>query len=370
MRPSYALSVGGIDITGRIGGEVSELRLTDLDGFESDRLEIVLNNDGYQVLAPSRDTIIAVSLGYEETGLVFKGLFKVDEVEFEEPPSVMRIRAKSAYVKDDGKTQRNRSYDKKNQKLSDVLGQIAGRLGLGLQIAPSLANEGLQYWAQVNESDFHTISRLARRFDAIIKPANGQLVAVKRGEGLSASGLALGGVTITPEMCSTWRASFRERPNHKGVEAQYIDRQRPARVPVFVGGGQGTATMRLPQVFPNEQEARRAATSRQRELEREKGSFRATLVGTPELTQEVPITCVGFPYPVAGEWNTKRVEHVMLGREKYTTEVEAEVKPGRDTGGGGEKRSSSSGSSSGSSGGGAAAPSAQFESDFSSFRSQ
>jgi len=348
MQPDYRIMDGGSDITGSFQGRISEIRLTDVDGIKSDQVVITLDNEGYAVAVPPKGKKLTVMIGYVETGLVDKGQFTVDDVTLEEPPSIMIITAKAADLRQGSKTQRNKSYERPNQKLKDVLGEIAGRMGLGLQLSPSLQNIPLAYWVQNNESDVHTIERLARRHDAILKVTGGRLIGVKRQEGMNSMGTAFGAVSIVPEMCKSWRCKLSDRPDHSQVEAQWLDRGQASRTPVIVGGGGGLGARHvLPQVFPSEEEAKKAAETRQRELASAKGTFNAVLPGMPELTAEVPLALSGFPAPISGQqWMIKRVEHIMIGRSTFETNVQAEVKKGGSTDGASNSRSGSNAASS------------------------
>lgn len=358
LSPDYRVSLGGLDITGRFSGRLIELRHTDADGVESDRLVIQVDNGDYAVMEPSKGAVLSLALGYVETGLVDKGQFTVDDLSYEEgenSPCIMTITAKAHDLRKDQKKQRNKSYDKEGQKLKDVLEEISGRMGVGLSLSPSLQSIPLAYWHQNNESDLHTIMRLARRHDLILKVTNGQLIGVKRTEGLNALGAALSGITITPDMCRRWSARLGDREDHSEVEAQWLNRAQGERSSVIIaeGGGSLGARQVLPQVYPTEDEARKAARTRKRELDSSRGSFSATLPGSPEITPETPLNTMGFPGSISGQpWMVKKVENVIVGSRTYETSVAAEIKP---NGNAGKSGSSGGGSGSGGGGGGGAA---------------
>ena len=73
----------------------------------------------------------------------------------------------------------------------DVLRQVASDNGLTAQIDATLAAIQIdKIIAQTGESDMHLVTRLARRFGAIAKVAQGQLVFAPRGSGTTAAGAA------------------------------------------------------------------------------------------------------------------------------------------------------------------------------------
>ncbi|WP_367272973.1 hypothetical protein [Candidatus Symbiopectobacterium sp.] len=108
--PDWRLSVDGVDITGNIAHRLMSLTLTDNRGFEADQLDIELDDRDRSLLLPRRGANVALSLCWNETGLINKGTFTVDEIERSGAPDRLTIRARSADFRASLNVQREASY--------------------------------------------------------------------------------------------------------------------------------------------------------------------------------------------------------------------------------------------------------------------
>jgi uncharacterized protein len=73
MKPAFSISSGGADITGRFNERLLDLKLTVHAGHENDELTLNLDDRDFAITAPPTGAQLGVSLGYNETGLVFMG---------------------------------------------------------------------------------------------------------------------------------------------------------------------------------------------------------------------------------------------------------------------------------------------------------
>ncbi len=78
-------------------------------------------------------------------------------------------------------------------------------------MSPHLASIALPHTDQSHESDMNLLSRLAKRYDAVAKPAGGTLVFTRRGIAKSASGQDLARITLTPKDGGDYRMTGREQ---------------------------------------------------------------------------------------------------------------------------------------------------------------
>src|SRR5690606_22706539 len=145
------------------------------------------------------------------------------------------ITGRSADLREDFKSQKTRHFE--DTTLGEVFGKIAGDHGLAPAIDPALASRRIAYVAQTEESDIHFMTRLARRFDALAKPANGRLVVVRHGDGRSGTGALLGAISLRPGDVTSVRASLADRPRHGTVEADWYDDDAAERRTVTVERG-------------------------------------------------------------------------------------------------------------------------------------
>lgn len=338
MTPAFQIMVGGVDVTGNFNDRLIKLAVSDEAGVESDTVEIEVDDRGHVIATPRKGAIIMVSMGYLETGLSLMGRYTVDEVEVETAPSVMRVKGKAADLRDTFKQQKSRHFE--DTTLGEIFQRVARDHGLAAAVDQTLAQRQVKYVAQTEESDLHFMTRLARRHDAMAAPKNGRLVVVRHGDGRTSSGAAMAGLVITPAMVTKAKASTGDRPKHGKVEADFYDSDKAERRHASADASGDGPTMRLPHVYPTEEEAKHAADARGRELGRAEGSLSVEMPGRTDIMAEMPVMMQGFRDPIAGAWTTSRVQH-EISDDGYQTRFEC-----------GQDKKKGGGSSGGGSGGG------------------
>lgn len=327
MTPAFRVEADGIDITGRLSDRLLSLALVDEAGWQSDTVTIRLDDrtegraTGGAIALPRKGAKLRVWLGMGRP--VFMGMFTVDEITVEGPPATLTIAAKAADMRDSLKAPVTRSWH--GVTVGDLVAAIAGKHQLTARVAPELAARILDHIDQTEESDLHLLTRLARDFGAVAKPAGGHLVFAPRGQAKSASGKALGAVALTPADVTHWSAMLADRGRYGAVVATWHDAggAQLREVKVEIGAG---PTRRLRDPFASEALARTAAEAEISKINRGKGELSVTAVGTPALAAEAPLTLSGFRAGVDGTWTVTKATHRLDGRSGYVTEVEAEMK--------------------------------------------
>jgi len=228
VTPAFSVSVDGVDITGKVNDRLISLTVTDNEGTKSDSCEIRLDDRDGAISIPRKGAKMTIQMGYKQTGLQLMGQYTVDEVEVSGFPREMRISGAAADLRDKMKEHRNKGYEGKT--LNDIVGEVAGRHGLSAAVGPSIGSFKYDHVAQSEESDLHFMTRLAKKHDAVAKVANGKLVFVKRGEGLAASGAALGAITIQGHEVLDYTGTFQDRPAFQKAKASWWDRKQAKRV--------------------------------------------------------------------------------------------------------------------------------------------
>lgn len=324
MTPAFSLSIDGASVAVP-GDRLLGLTVTDEPGLKSDKFELKLDDRDNAIALPRRGATVEIALGYLETGLTPMGRYTVDEVVREGPPWTLTVSGKAADMRESFKRQKTRHFE--DTTLGAVLGRIAADNGLTPAIDPAIASRPVTYAAQTEESDLHFATRLARRHDALVKPAGGRLVATRLGDGRAGSGKALAPLALVPGEVTKARVSLADRPRHGKVEAEWFDRDgaQRKREEAQAGDGEGPV-MKLPHPYPSQREAKNAAEARARELARAGGSLSLEMPGRPDAAAERPLTLTGFPEGFEGEWTTKRVEHALSG-DGFETKIEGERKP-------------------------------------------
>lgn len=328
MTPQFSITVDAADITAKIAHRLLSLRVTDEAGIKSDMVSLSLDNKGNAVAIPRRGVIMQIALGYEETGLVKMGAYTVDEVSTEGPVRTLNISAKAADMQAGLKVRKTRSWVAIS--LGDLVAKIASEHGLIPQVSDALAAIDIapipyRQLDQTNESDLHLLTRLASQYDAIAKPANGNLLFVAKGDAKAASGQAMTPVTLREGDVKSFRARAADRGKYTSVKAYYLDAETQARVPVTAGAGEPVFSLR--RTFPDAGQAEGAAAAKLDALERGTATLSLTMAGRPDIAAETPLTFVSDDPLAAGQWIVVRTEHELSGRagSGLTSRIEAEV---------------------------------------------
>lgn len=328
IRPTFSITANQADITAAILDRFISLTLTDAIGMESDTLEITLadNDPLVPISIPPTGAELELAMGYDGINTPM-GLFVCDEVEVAGWPGEMVIRARAAvYEKSKGgktdlQTQKTRSWDA-GTTLAAMVEKIASEHSLTAAVAESLKSIQLPHTDQADESDINLLTRLAKKYDAIVKPAAGKLVLAKRGESKSVGGEELAPVALVPSDCINFRMVLAKRETAGQVVAYWHAVKEAKRNEVKVGTGE--PVRRLKQYYPTEEMALAAARADLARRERGQQTISLSCDGSPAILAEAPLTLAGFRPGVDGDWLISRVTHRIDAIGGYTCDVEAE----------------------------------------------
>ena len=309
-RPDFSLSADSKDITSVIQRNLISLTLTDNAGSESDRLAITVSLPD-SVATPKKGAVLRLGLGFNGE-LIDKGQYVVDEVTSSGPPRRVQIVANAAPMdnrKQPGslQTQKTRSFD--DVMLGDVVKTVASEHGLVPRINSELDKIMLNHVDQVSESDMHLLTRLAKRYGAVSKPANGYWLFLKEGEGKSASGKLLKNISIQPHQVTTWQCRFSSRNDVRRVVATYHDLETGDTKEVSTGTGE--PEFRIVFKYPNYDEAKAAVLARAKSVKSGSDTLDITMPAHSSimsLVAEGHIKLVGFGDVEDGKWRLKSLE--------------------------------------------------------------
>ncbi len=323
--PSYRLVVDGQDITPTVNARLIDLRLEETRGEDADQLTLTLSDHDGALQIPRKGVVIALALGYRESGLVDKGTFQVDEAEHTGAPDVLTLRARSADLRQDLRNRREQSWH--GTTVGAIVQAIAQRNGLRMRVAAALAQRAVQHIDQTNESDLNFLTRLGRLHDAIATIKAAHLLFLPIGAATTSSGQSLPTVTITRADGDQHRYQQADREQYTGVRAYWHSASMGNRRSVLVGAASNAKVLKDTQ--PTEAAARQAAQGEWQRLQRGAATLALTLAhGNPLLVPETPLQVRGFKPQIDGTgWLVVRSEHSLDGSGGYTTSIEAETGP-------------------------------------------
>jgi phage protein D len=331
--PAFAIQVNGESITDTIQQRLEVLVLTDNRGLEADTLEITLDDSDGRLALPKRGASVALSLGWQATGLIDKGLYTVDEVEHAGAPDKLTIRARSADLRAGLAEKKETSFHAKT--VGDIINHIAENNGLTAIIGPGLADQTLDHIDQTNESDTNFLTRLGEQFDAIATVKGGKLLFFRAGDAVTATGQALPEALIVRSIGDSHRFNLSDRDNYTEAEASYEDKKLAKRGSVIVEGGtKGDTAPSVPSkktlrhTYANKSNAERAAKSAMAKTARASAEFSINLaLARPDLFPEIPATVQGFKAEIDSvKWIITKATHTLSADGGFTTVLELELK--------------------------------------------
>lgn len=317
----FRLIVDGQDYSPALRPRLVSLALTDKRGGEADQLDIVLDDSDGKVPLPARNAAASLSLGWLSgagvpLGLVDKGSFTIDAVDWAGPPDQVTIRARSADLTAGFRARRSAGH--RATTLGAIAREVARRHGYTARIAPELADVEVEILAQHQQSDMALLRRLGRQRDAIATVKNRQLILSPIGRLHATSGAAFPALTLTrADVGIGYRYSLTERSADAGFSADYEDLDAGKRRTVTVGGkpkaGEKKDPRKLRPVFHSKADATAAADAAHRRAARSEVTMDLQLpLGRPDIYPDRPVTLIGFKREVdAHPWLIAEASHTL-----------------------------------------------------------
>ena len=332
ITPAYRILANGGDITSTIAARFVSLVLTDETGDNADTMELTLadHDNAAPITIPPTGGEVEVFIGYDAVA-TRKGLFIFDEVTLSGDPGLMVLHARAAPFaatpagKTDMQTQKSRIW-KDGTTLGALVDKVATEHGMSAAVSSSLQSVVLPHTTQDGESDINLLLRLAKRYDATVKPAGGVIVFAKRGEAQTMSGAALPSFTVDRTDClpaGGWSMTKNIRGTVGTVVATYHDHETGERHVVQVGSSDPVHQIRFG--FKNAAEALAAAQGQMTKRLRAGTRLHLSLPGHPEFLAEATLTLTGFRTGVPTDWIITSVRDSIDPGGAYTTNIEAEL---------------------------------------------
>jgi phage protein D len=340
--PVYRVTAEGRDITRVLSRYLVDITLTDYGGAtaKSDELKITLLSETLPL--PTKGACLRVALGFNGN-LVDKGWFVVCGVSSSGPPRRIEIYATAAPMNAEKQSgdvlnQKTRSWD--NLTLGDMVKTVAMENGLKARVAEKLAGIRITHVDQVAESDASLLSRLARTYNAVSKPAGGYWLFLEQGAGTTVSGAPLKTVTLTPSVVSSWNYQEGERGSSTGekkkekITVRYFDKAdgRTKTATVEHDGSSVTSPYTQPEKETAEQQAKSKKTQAQR------NSRKMTLTGPCRpsyvaMTAESGVVTSGFGKREDRRWLVESLAFSLSSSGlTFTFNLVAEIKTDKKSG--------------------------------------
>ena len=305
MRPDFSITADGKNITALLRDRLISIRITDKVGLDSDEVEISLDDRDGAVAIPRTGAQLEVSLGYTETGLTRIGRYAVDEIESSGPPQMLIIRARPADMAGTLKSVRKHAWE--GVTLAQVVQDIATRNKLKPVCQIKARVERLD---QLNESDLHFITRVAKQYDATATVKGGQLLVLPRGgQQKNASGKPLPVIVLNRADIKSWRYTQSERDASGGVAVKHHD-QRSGKTLTILAPDSDNPKAPVQTTRHTVPAKGRAAASAQGALKRSKRATKQltlTLAGRADLVAERSIRASGIKPGVDGLYPAETV---------------------------------------------------------------
>lgn len=318
----------GRDLTANFRPYFISLTLTDARGLTSDDLTINLQDAGAALLLPKAGSEIKLWIGDTQSGLTFKGVFIIDELESSGPPDAISIKCNSTDFTQALNVKRETFYA--DTTLGEIVKSIAGNHNLNPQISPDFINHPIDQVTQTNESDINLLTRISKDVDATFAIKNNILIFCAVAEGKTASGIALPPYPIDRKDTQSHRFSEKSRENkYTGAKAAWNNFVAAQKTWVTVG--QPGKIHALGGVFSDARYAKDAAKAALARLQRGELTMSVTLArGAALIVPETPVPVTGFKPIINGaNWIVKSVNHT-LGNSAFITEFELETPGAND----------------------------------------
>jgi hypothetical protein len=326
MRPIWSIKLGELDLTEQLASYLLTLAITDASGTAADRLQLEVADPRGIIAWPAHGAELIVALGYAHTGLTDMGSFIVDEVRVSNPPRVISIRGNAADFGAERVKQRRRLHYE-GQAVGALVDTLAQEMGYTAAVHPDIAARLVPLLDRVAESPIATVTRLARRFDAVATVKRGHVTFVPAGVGETASGAPIPEVIIRESNCTRWSFEVMDRAKYTASKARYRDVNAAEDVWVQAGSDASVdtnATYELRNTYPDRASAEEAARGKIRALTRNGGSAEVTHIGDPTIGAQAPLILTGFGSRIDGRWIADEVEH-RLGNDGLITTIRAKL---------------------------------------------
>lgn len=302
----------------------------DAAGTESDQLTLTVDLEGLEGL-PDLGGKIGLRVGYRESEIVDKGLFKVTRLTPTLFPFRLTLVATAApfSAADETGFKQRRTASHGPTTLGALFGELVSPHGFSPRVASDLALIRIDHIDQSNETDMGFLTRLAKKYQVIAKPVGGLYVLARPGQSKSLSGKELADVRLSvtennrPGDHAFISATLEEtaRAQNKGCKTRFLDKAIGVMREVLTGEPP-YKTVR--QICQSEEEAKAIGEGEVRKMLREKYKVKITCPGNPLMSAEgLLLLDETWPDFLRGRWSIEKVTASGKREDSYRCVIEA-----------------------------------------------
>ena len=332
------LAVNGADGQNQIpvwGSRLIGVRIVTRLVDESDECTFMFTNKPPYATAPAENTPYSVSIGWSAAAAALGGTYYLKRIHLLGDPKrgeqihyICRPLEQSEIHQ---VASQHFAADNGNKTLGDVFKNVFGAVGIGVEVAASVAGLPVPggHVVQWQQSHMDFATDLANDAGAVVKATDGKIVVVDRNAGQSVSGKTLSGFTIPKVTGYEYDVEIEPRFQYQSVTSTYFDsdagRLKQQASPDQGGGG---AKDGLPHPAADQAHAQTIAKAVADENKRFTGTGLFVIPGEPNAEAGAHPTCSGFPDPIdATKWIAVEVTHDVIPDRGWTTTVETETNP-------------------------------------------
>lgn len=328
--PDFALGYEDKDITADVAPYLIAFTYTDYLEGQSDELEVEFEDtDGRWLRSwyPEQGDALSLSLGDQFTGLVSFGKFEIAEIEYNQPPSTVALKALSTGITKSNRTLRGKAYE--NTTLAAIVRQVAGRLKL--EITGTVKNIPIKRVTQYQERDVEFLARLAKEYGHSFKIVGKKLVFTDNDALKQRPAVAV----LNPEDI----ISLRLRDLIKGVPSK-VDvkgydpknkktvsasrKSKPKRGKAKHGGSTGDTLRIVPNKGESAAQLNARADAKLADAQDDQCAGTVTLFGNALLVAGQTVQLKGFG-KFSGKYLVKQSRHDFSRSGGYTTEIDIKM---------------------------------------------
>jgi phage protein D len=327
LTPIWRIIVNGANVSDRIEPRFVRLTITDDRQNEADEIELVVSDHDGAVELPDTGDTVEVAIGWraepnaapyrqlttEEMGfpigLVEKGAYTVQAVEYAGTPDEITIRARAANLLDSLRSLRDESWH--DTTVGAIVNSVAKRNGIEATVAKEVASRKVKHADQLSESDASFLRRLAQTYDCLCTVKNGKLLFSQARAARTPSGKVLAPVVITRQDGDKHRWSRADRDAYSGVKAWWNNIKTGRRSSVIAGRSGRAKELRT--TFASEADALAAARAEWLRIQRGIFDFEITLAyGRADITPQRPARVAGYKRKIdETPWIVAIVRHTI-----------------------------------------------------------